>query len=133
MTQAVTSVLSKYATFSGRAARSEYWWWALAYILILIVLGVIERNLLGSGSLETTAADGEVGVSVGLGLLGGLWSLATLVPGIAVIARRLHDIDRSGWWQLIALIPLIGWLILIVWLCKRGTAGENRFGADPLA
>ncbi len=133
MSQAVKSVFSKYVTFSGRAARSEYWWWTLAYLIVTMVLGYVDRNLLGSGDMQSGMADGTVHMSMNLGILGGLWALACLLPGIAVSIRRLHDIDRSGWWTLLAFIPLVGWIVLIVWYCKRGTTGDNRFGTDPLA
>jgi uncharacterized membrane protein YhaH (DUF805 family) len=68
----------------------------------------------------------------GHSVLGGIYSLAVLVPTLAVTCRRLHDTDRSGWWQMIWLIPVIGWIILIVWLAGRGTTGPNRFGEDPV-
>jgi uncharacterized membrane protein YhaH (DUF805 family) len=119
MIEAVRSVLGKYATFSGRARRAEYWWWTLAYILASIVLSIIDAMI--------------VGASGGGGILSVIFGLAVLVPSIAVATRRLHDIDRSGWWQLIVLVPLIGAIVLIVWYCKTGTAGPNRFGEDPLA
>ena len=81
------------------------------------------------GSIVTGIIDAILGISV----IEGLFGLATLLPSIAVAVRRLHDLDRSGWWILIGLIPLIGWIILIVWYCSRGTVGPNRFGPDPLA
>ena len=103
----------KYAEFSGRARRQEYWMFFLFNILASIALGVVDRILGTSGSL------------------GGLYSLAVLIPSLAVAARRLHDTDRSGWWQLIALIPLIGFIVLLVFLCSDSKPGENRFGPNP--
>jgi uncharacterized membrane protein YhaH (DUF805 family) len=109
MIEAVKAVFSKYATFEGRARRSEYWWFFLFSMIIAIVLNLIRP-----------------------GVLGGIWSLVTLLPSLAVGARRLHDIDRTGWWLLIGFIPLIGWIVLIVFFATRGQPGANRFGADPL-
>ena len=94
--------LKKYATFAGRAQRAEYWYFVLFYILIFIGLSVID-GITGSFSAEA-----------GMGLLGGILTLALLIPSIAVGVRRLHDTGRSGWWLLIALIPLIGAIVLLV-------------------
>ncbi len=129
--EAVKSVFSNYANFRGRARRSEYWWWALAYIIIVIVLGFVERAVLGSGSADFASGDGAVGASFNAGILSGLFMLASAIPYLAVGARRLHDIDRSGWWALIVLIPFIGGLILLYWYVQPGTPGPNRFG-DPV-
>ncbi len=113
--------LQKYADFTGRAPRAEYWWFYLAMAVMLIVTmiidGMIGSNLGGSGYGFVT-------------LLAGL---AVLVPGIAVGVRRLHDTDRSGWWLLIAFIPLIGGIILLVFYVSEGTKSDNRFGPDPYA
>jgi uncharacterized membrane protein YhaH (DUF805 family) len=113
---AVKSVLTtNYATFSGRARRSEYWWYVLFVVIASLVLGLIDEMV------------------IGMGLLGGVFALATLIPGIAVGVRRLHDRDMSGWWLLIGFVPLVGWLILIYLFATPGTSGENRFGPEPLA
>lgn len=101
-----------YVNFNGRARRKEYWMFVLVYIGIAIASGVLDSML-------------------GMGVIGGLIALAHLLPSIAVGVRRLHDIDRSGWWLLIGLIPLIGWVIAIYWACQDGETGPNRFGADP--
>ena len=103
----------KYAEFSGRARRKEFWMFVLFNFLATFVAGFLD-GLLGTG-----------------GALYGLYSLAVLIPSLAVAARRLHDTDRSGWWQLIALIPLIGAIILLVFFCLDSKPGENRFGANP--
>lgn len=121
--EAIRSVLSKYATFSGRAMRSEYWWWALFALLVSIGASAIDEFVFDIGS-----RDGEPG----LGLLSLLVSLALLIPNLAVAARRLHDIDRSGWWLLIGLVPILGILLLLWWFIQRGTEGPNRFGPPPL-
>lgn len=119
--EAVASVFSKYATFSGRAPRSEYWYFALFNLIASIVLTIAD-SLLG-----TMSSEGDVG------LLGGIFSLAILIPGISVGVRRLHDINKSGWWLFIILIPIIGIILLIVWHCTKGTDGANDYGSDPLA
>jgi uncharacterized membrane protein YhaH (DUF805 family) len=112
---AVKTVFSKYATFKGRARRPEYWWFYLFYFVVLVVLEIIDAVIANAG---------------GPPLLSTIAVLAFFLPTIAVATRRLHDTDRSGWMQLIALIPIIGIIILIVFLCQRGTDGPNRFGPD---
>lgn len=98
----IRTCFSKYADFNGRAARPELWWWFLFTFLGSLVLGFVSH------------------------MLGNLFSLAVLIPSIAVAARRLHDIDRSGWWQLVGLIPLIGWIVLIYWYVQPGKE-PNRY------
>lgn len=112
-------VLKNYATFSGRARRKEYWMFFLISALISIVLTLLDI-LLGTYSMEYEA-----------GLFSGLYSLLILIPSIAVVVRRLHDTDRSGWWILISLIPLIGVIVLFVFICLDSQPGTNRFGANP--
>ncbi|MCX5478508.1 DUF805 domain-containing protein [Kaistia geumhonensis] len=116
MSTAVRTVFSKYVTFSGRASRPEFWWWVLFTIIVAIVAYVIDYAL------------GWRSEDYGAGPISGLWSLATLLPNLAVTVRRLHDTDRSGWWYFIILIPLIGALILLYWMIKRSDPGTNRFG-----
>jgi uncharacterized membrane protein YhaH (DUF805 family) len=116
MIEATKVCFSKYVTFSGRARRAEYWWFILATMIVSIVLTIIDMGVFGSE----------------LGLLSTVWSLAVFLPSLAVASRRLHDTDRSAWWLLIMLIPVIGAIVLIVFLATRGTEGGNRFGADPL-
>lgn len=106
-------VLKKYAVFSGRARRKEYWMFFLFNIIITFVLEFIEE-LAGSP-----------------GILGMLYSLAVLIPGIAVSVRRLHDTDRSGWWLLITLIPLIGAIVILVFMVQDSKPGENQYGMNP--
>lgn len=110
------AVLKKYAVFHGRARRKEYWLFTLVDIVLAAVLALID-HLIGT--------DGR------FGLLSGIYSLLLLVPTLAVTVRRLHDTDRSGWWILLNLIPVVGWLVVIVFLAGAGTPGPNRHGADP--
>ena len=110
--EAITSGFNKYVTFTGRAARSEFWFWTLFSVIANIVAGILDAI-------------------VGLGIIGTIVSLALLLPSIAVGARRLHDLDRTGWWLLIAFTG-VGIILLIVWDCTKGTSGPNRFGPDPL-
>lgn len=120
---AIASVFSKYATFSGRAPRSEFWWfWLLNLIVSIAVDGPEFRQ-----GMNGMAHMG------GPSLLSTIWHLAVFIPTLAVSVRRLHDIDRSGWWLLLWLIPIIGWIVLLVFYVTRGTHGPNRFGTDPLA
>ncbi len=137
---AVATCFRKYVDFTGRARRKEYWWWVLFTVLVSLVLGVV---------------DYVIGSAGGPRVLANLANLAMLLPSISVAARRLHDTDRSGWWLLLGvlpligwivllvlmgnglglllgIIPLIGWIVLLVFYCQRGTAGSNRFGPDPL-
>ncbi len=116
--QAIGSGFRNYIGFEGRACRSEYWFWVLFVFIAGFVMGILDRLLFPDNQA---------------GLLGPLFSLAVLLPGLAVGIRRLHDIDKSGWWILIWLIPIVGWIILIIWAIKKGDEASNRFGADPLA
>ena len=113
--EAISQGFKKYVTFTGQARRSEYWFFILFYTLC---------------SIAATIVDVAVGFGTS-GLLGGLVALGFLIPSIRAGVRRLHDIDRTGWWMLIVLIPLIGPIVLLVFLVTNGTDGPNRFGADP--
>jgi uncharacterized membrane protein YhaH (DUF805 family) len=114
-------VLKNYVGFSGRARRQEYWMFIVFHVLVSIVLAVIE------------AMTGVFTVGEGLGVLSTLYSLFVLLPSLAVGVRRLHDVNRSGWSFLIGLIPIIGGIVLLVWLASEGNRGDNRFGSDPKA
>ena len=111
----------KYTQFSGRARRKEFWFFQLAYVIVLILAYTIDWGL---GSYE------EVD---GYGMVSTVSYVALMIPGIAVAVRRLHDTNRRGWWFLINFIPIIGAMVYLVFVCLRGTDGENRFGPDPLA
>ena len=112
--------LKNYVGFSGRSRRSEYWYFTLFYLVIAIVLSVLDGIVFGG------SVDGK-----GTPVLSGLFMLAMLLPSIAVGIRRLHDTDRSGWWLLIGLVPLVGFIVLIVFFVQDSRPGDNRFGANP--
>ena len=116
-TQAIASGFQNYVNFTGRAARSAFWFWTLFAVLASIVSGLIEAMLFSGASVSP---------------LNSLVGLALFLPGLAVSVRRLHDLDRTGWWLLL-LFTVIGIILLIIWDCMRGTSGPNRFGPDPLA
>lgn len=124
--EAVKAGYRNYVRFQGRSSRSEYWWWALYQLVVNVVIGLI----FGGGTAETGA--GSVSFVYQGGIVANLWALAHLLPGLSVGVRRLHDINRSGWWLLIGLIPIVGLIVLIVWFVKAGDSGNNRFGANPL-
>lgn len=131
-TEAVRSVFNKYATFSGRARRAEYWWFLLFSLIVSAILGVIDGALFGY-TFTSDASDGAVSFNLEtVGILTGLWSLATFIPSLAVSVRRLHDTGRSGWWLLIGLVPLIGIILLIVWFATKGEPATNAHGPDPI-
>ncbi|MDN5934039.1 MAG: DUF805 domain-containing protein [Pseudonocardia sp.] len=113
------TVLSKYATFSGRARRSEYWWWYLFFVLVLT---------------GTTAMDAAIGSEPLPGSTSGwvttLAALALMLPHLAVGARRLHDIGRSGWWLLLVLVPVVGVVALLV-MAVLDSRPDNRYGPSP--
>lgn len=111
-------VLKKYAVFGGRARRKEYWFFVLFTLIISIVLSIID-SVIGTMS------------SSGTGLLTSIYSLAVLIPSIAVSIRRLHDTGRSGWWILISLIPLVGFIIILIFTVQDSQPGDNEYGPNP--
>lgn len=130
-----------YADFSGRAQRSQFWWWYLFLVIVSAVLNLIDSLIgwgIGKTTYEFTMNDQVTQItSPGVGILALIWGLAVLIPTLAVMARRLHDTDRSGWWilwgYLLAIVCCIGFIILLVFWIQRGTAGDNKYGPDPLA
>ncbi len=116
-----TVVLKRYAKFEGRAGRAEFWWYALANIVLNVALGIL-------WSIGFAIA---TGLGVVVAVLTVALYLALIVPSIAVEIRRLHDTDKSGWFLLIGLIPIVGFIILLVFYIQEGTAGPNQFGAGP--
>jgi uncharacterized membrane protein YhaH (DUF805 family) len=115
--EAISSGFRNYVGFSGRASRSEFWYWILFTVLVSIVTSIIDLEVLSSSSISPFSS---------------IWSLVTFLPSLAMGVRRLRDTDRSGWWWLLSFIPLIGIIVLIVFWCSAGTRGPNRFGLDPL-
>lgn len=111
----------KYAVFSGRARRKEYWMFVLLYAIAYVAGLVIDVAV---GTFDQMAS---------IGVFSGLVTLGLLTPSIAVMVRRLHDTNRSGWWALMLFIPLIGGIAILVFMCLDGTHGDNRFGYDPKA
>ena len=105
--KAVRTCLTKYAEFNGRAARPEFWWFVGAQFVVGLILNMV------------------------VPILGGIFSLAMLVPSLAAGARRLHDIGKSGWLQLLGLIPIVGWILLIYWTVQPGEPGSNQYGPPP--
>jgi uncharacterized membrane protein YhaH (DUF805 family) len=106
------AVLKKYAVFTGRARRSEFWYFVLFNIIIAVILNVL-------------------GMALGTFVLGALYALAVFIPGLAVSVRRLHDTGRSGWWILLGLIPIVGAIILIIFCIEDSKPGENQYGPNP--
>lgn len=121
---------AKFTTWQGRASRSEYWYFTLFGFLVAVVALVID-HVLGTTFKFTNPVSGEE-QSMFYGYVYSLVALAMLLPGLAVMVRRLHDTGHSGWWYWIWLVPLIGGILLLVWLCSRGTVGDNTYGSDPL-
>ncbi|MDE0938496.1 MAG: DUF805 domain-containing protein [Pirellulales bacterium] len=118
------TVLKKYAVFTGRARRAEIWYFILFNFIVSVVLQML------FGSVAETAEDGAASP---LAFLPVLYTLVILLPSLAVAIRRLHDTGRSGWWILIALIPLVGTIVLIVFYVQDGDAGDNAYGTNPKA
>ncbi len=115
--ESIRSCLSQYVGFSGRARRSEYWWFVLFNLLVSVVAGILDA-IFGTD------------FGRGAGVIGAIASLALVLPSLAVAVRRLHDISRSGWWILIGLIPIIGWIILIVFYVQDSHP-DNDYGPNP--
>ena len=114
--------IKNYAVFKGRAVRPEFWYFALASAIIQIFLSIIDIMIgweIGIIDIIPTLPLFETS------------RLLLLVPSISVTVRRLHDINKNGWWSLLWGLPIIGWVILILWLCKKGDEGENQYGLNP--
>ena len=112
-------VWKKFATFSGRARRAEYWYFVLFNIIAAFIFGFIDGYT------------GNFNPEIGFGPLGGLYTLAAIIPGFAVGIRRLHDVGKSGWWLLIGIIPLIGWIWIFVLIVTEGDSEQNQYGPNP--
>ena len=116
--EAIKICLNKYVDFKGRARRSEYWFFFLFTLLVSVILGF---------------AEGYLGIfpNINQSILANIFALIVLLPAIGVGVRRLHDTNHSGWWYLLSIIPIIGFIILLIWLCKDSDEGDNRFGSNP--
>lgn len=113
-TRYFTDVFKKYTVFEGRAGLKEYWMFILSYIIISIILAILDSIIFDDSKV-----------------LGGLFCLAVFLPSLAVAVRRFHDTNRSGWYCLLALIPIVGWIIAIVFLAQEGQKEENTYGPVP--
>lgn len=122
--EAVKSFWSNYAHFKGRSRRSEYWFIQLFLVLTNLAVAVIDLALM-EGDVDRFIANG------GGGIVGLVWIVATIVPALAVLIRRLHDTDRTGWWALIGFVPVVGGIVLLVFTLMDSTTGENKFGVSP--
>ena len=116
--EAVKMSLARYASFGGRARRAEYWYFTLFHSLTILLAGVV--------SYFAMLAIPALGI-----ILYSIVTFGTILPHLAVSVRRLHDVNRTGWWYLFGFVPLLGAIALLVSLCSDGTRGPNRFGADP--
>lgn len=115
--QAVRMAFDSYCRFQGRSSRSEYWWWVLFIFILGSALSLLEL-LLGFSSTAAQATNG-------------LLSLALLLPGLGLSVRRLHDINKSGWWILLGLIPVAGAIVLIIWFAQNSQMQDNQYGPVP--
>jgi uncharacterized membrane protein YhaH (DUF805 family) len=111
-------VLKKYAVFSGRARRKEYWMFTLFNVIITIILAIID-------SIVFKTSEGNIGI------LGVIYALAVFLPSLGVTVRRLHDTGRTGWWALIGIIPILGWLVLLIFMVLDSQPGANEYGPNP--
>ena len=110
--EAIRSGFDNYVGFDGRASRAEFWWWVLFAILASVVANIIDAI-------------------IGAPIFSLLVSLGLLLPGLAVSVRRLHDTNRTGWWILIGLVPLIGFIVLLIFYLEQGNPGPNEYGPPP--
>jgi uncharacterized membrane protein YhaH (DUF805 family) len=124
--EAIQSGFNNYANFEGRASRPAYWWWFLFTWIVSLIAQVLD-NMTRIGGIGS-----ESYLNLWVGIISGIVGLALFLPSLGVMVRRLHDTDRSGWWWLIGIIPIVGWIILIIFLASPGTPGENRFGPPPV-
>jgi uncharacterized membrane protein YhaH (DUF805 family) len=121
----IDTIKNKYADFNGRATRSEYWYFVLFYFILSVIARVIDITLVNP-QLSLSPEIAQQGT-----VITGLFSLALLLPQIAVGIRRLHDIGKSGWWYLLILIPILGWLVLIYFYTQDTQSGTNAYGSNP--
>tara|TARA_B100001105_G_C22219240_1_gene368886 strand:+ start:304 stop:690 length:387 start_codon:yes stop_codon:yes gene_type:complete len=117
----VKDAFNKFGTFSGRSSRSQYWWFFLFGLLSGFFFNIIDYIFLGVNAFSNDPNEPT-------GWFNLLWSLFLLTPSLAVGSRRLHDINKSGWWQLLWIVLLVGWIPLIIWFCKKSDDEVNDFG-----
>ncbi len=122
--------LKKYAVFTGRASRKEFWYFLIFNIVISVMIAVIDGIINAAINDTLTSTNVTFSVETGTGVLSKFYSWAVLIPSLAVSVRRLHDIGRTGWWLLIAPVPLIGIIVLVVFMMKNSIPGDNRFGKE---
>ncbi|WP_271985662.1 DUF805 domain-containing protein [Pseudoclavibacter terrae] len=126
--QAVKRFFKKYAVFSGRASRSEYWWWILFGVIVNAVFFLIGSLAGGPGTMDSSGQfTGASGAYTAVSVVQSLWGLATLIPGLALLFRRLHDTNRSGWWWLLLFIPLVGAIVILVFVISDSRPEGARF------
>ncbi len=118
-TESIGTCFRKYVDGNGRASRSEFWYFQLFLVVLTIISGSVDSAVFGTDFGET-------------GIVSNVVTLGTLLPSLCVTVRRLHDVNKSGWWMLIAL-TCIGLIPLIIWEATKGTSGSNEYGDDPLA
>ncbi len=116
----INTVKTKYVDFNGRAARAEFWYFMLFYVIIAILLSLVDSFLFSSGADKSSS------------LLSSIFSLALFLPSLAVSIRRLHDIGKTGWWVLISLVPLIGFIVLLIFYVKDSQPGTNEYGVNSM-
>lgn len=121
--EAVGVCFSKYAVWSGRARRSEYWWFALFCLIVSFIIAMIDAAVFPQ-FISSNAMQG--------GPFSFVFTLVTFLPSLGVLIRRLHDLERSGWWFWLVLIPIVGWIVLFVFMVSEGTRGRNYYGEDPV-
>ena len=133
--QAIATCFGKYASFTGRARRSEFWWFWLFNIIVTVILNIVDNIaglMIGLGSYTFDVNDGQAIIdNPSIGALSTIWALIVFLPFLSVTIRRLHDTDRSGWWWWIWLVPCVGPIVLLVFMLLDSTPGDNRFGANP--
>ena len=133
--QAIATCFGKYASFTGRARRSEFWWFWLFNIIVTVILNIVDNIaglMIGLGSYTFDVNDGQAIIdNPSIGALSTIWALIVFLPFLSVTVRRLHDTNRSGWWWWIWLVPCVGPIVLLVFLLLDSTPGDNRFGANP--
>ena len=128
--EAVKRAFSQYCCFSGRASRSEYWWFYLFNILIVTALQIIQVIAIGGAAASGSYGGAMAGAGI-FAILQWIWSIVALLPGLGLFVRRLHDIGKGGGWIFIGLIPIVGAIVLLVFACQESEMQPNRFGEVP--